>query len=303
MSELTIAHLSDFHLCIGPGSWRDLLTKRLYGRLAWRRRSTEFEPAILESMIDDLGRQDPDLIVITGDQTHLGRRAEYHAARALLETLGDPGKVMIIPGNHDAYVPGAWEAGRRLWAGYLSGDDAPEAVDGEIFYPVSRCRNGVEIIGLDTACPRPWWLATGKLGRDQLERLDGLLAAAAGQGRARVILIHHPPVPDLADWRRRLEDENALAEILAARGAELILHGHIHRRSRCLLVAGERRIPVFGVPAAAARGRLPERRSRYNLYRFSWSRKQGWRLAWKERRYSVSRSGFITETEWCDKFR
>ncbi len=302
MSELTIAHLSDFHLCVGPGTWRDLMNKRLYGRLAWRRRRAEFDPAILDAMFDDLDELDPDLVVVTGDQTHLGRLAEYHAARELLETLGDSRKVLIIPGNHDAYVAGAWEAGRRIWAGYLCGDDGSGGVDGKVSYPVSRYRNGVEIIALNSALPRPWWLATGRLGRVQLAGLDGRLADAAAQGRARVLLVHHPPVPGLAGWRRRLEDEKALLEILAARGAELVLHGHIHRRSRRLLVAGKWRIPVFGVPAAAARGRVPERCSRYNLYRFGLVPEAGWRVTWQERRYSASRACFVAERPWCDKF-
>ena len=41
-----------------------------------------------------------------------------------LQTLGDPRDVSVVPGNHDAYVPGALDRVCRAWSPWMSGDDA-----------------------------------------------------------------------------------------------------------------------------------------------------------------------------------
>ena len=73
-------------------------------------------------MIDDLHRQQPFQIAVTGDLTHLGLPDEYRQAAEFLRRLGPPEQVAVIPGNHDAYVGSAWEKGHNLWAPYLAGD-------------------------------------------------------------------------------------------------------------------------------------------------------------------------------------
>ncbi len=291
----TIIQLSDFHLFSPPHRiYYDLFSKRLYGRLAWRRRRHELRPDILAAMIDDIRSQAADLVAVTGDLTHLGFRDEYLKARALLEKLGSPERVMVIPGNHDAYVAGAWEKNYEILAPYLAGDE------GAIFsrpplYPVSRSFGKLAVIALNTAVPRPLWLATGRLGAAQLAGLEEKLEFFSGRSRVRVILMHHPPVPGLAGWRRRLSDDRVFLEVVAGRGAELVLFGHLHYRWENLLAAGKRRIPCFGVPAAAALGRSPARRSRYNIYRFYRAAGKTWRLKFVIRRWSESRSLFLDE--------
>ncbi|MGC0718872.1 metallophosphoesterase family protein, partial [Escherichia coli] len=67
------------------------------------------DPAVLAALIDDLKQHKPDHIVVTGDLTNLGLDREIEAARHWLETLAPPDQLTLIPGNHDAYVPGAVE--------------------------------------------------------------------------------------------------------------------------------------------------------------------------------------------------
>ena len=291
----TLVQLSDFHLFSPPPlRFEDCFSKRLYGRLAWQRRRHELDPEILAAMVEDINRQQPDLVAVTGDLTHLGHRAEYLQARKVLDDLGGPERVMVIPGNHDAYVPGAWENNFSLLGDYLAGDGKGLSDDFPT-YPVLRTLGEVAVIGLNTAQPRPLWLATGRLGEKQLVLLAERLEDCGRRLQARVILIHHPPIPGVAGWRRRLSDAKDFYRVVAARGAELILYGHIHRELRTFLWADQRPVPCFSVPAAAARGRSLSRRSRYHIYRLSRNPDGSWRLDYTIRRWSVAGSVFRDE--------
>jgi 3',5'-cyclic AMP phosphodiesterase CpdA len=42
---------------------------------------------------------EPELVIVTGDLSHRGRRAQLEQARALLTEAGRP--LLVVPGNHD----------------------------------------------------------------------------------------------------------------------------------------------------------------------------------------------------------
>ncbi len=301
---LTIAHLSDLHIFSDADrALTQLLNKRIYGYLSWRwRRGREHRPEILKALAEDLRLVAPEQIVVTGDLTHLGRSAEYRRAFSWLQTLASPERMMLIPGNHDAYVAGALAASAELWQPYLfdaetaainSGSESEPGIE----FPRFRCCRNLVICGLNTAAPRPWWRATGAVGIHQLEILEQQLEVYGRRGLGRVVLLHHPPVPGLMSWRKRLEDEAAFCAVIKRRGAELVLHGHTHRATINSLPSGSIRVPVFGVPAASSCGRTSNRRARYNLYRLQ-RVDNYWQISFQIRRYSFSRAKFVTETEW-----
>ena len=192
----------------------------------------------------------------------------------------------------------AWEKGHNLWAPYLAGDKG--LISGQeikVAFPFVRQRGDVCLIGLSTARPCPPYLATGSLGRKQLQYLDLILSASGARGQCRVILIHHPPLANVVSWRKRLADRRAFCEVLQRRGAELVLRGHAHRPSCVFMETPDGHVPVVGVPAATAFGRSPERRSEYNLYRVI--RESGfWRISFKQRRYSIDRNDFLDQGGW-----
>jgi 3',5'-cyclic AMP phosphodiesterase CpdA len=60
----------------------------------------------------------------------------------------------------------------------------------------------------------------------------------------------------LRRFLRRLTDAAGFRGALAEKGAELVLHGHDHRRSLTWLQGpGGKKIPAIGVPSASARAR------------------------------------------------
>jgi 3',5'-cyclic AMP phosphodiesterase CpdA len=257
---LTLAHLSDWHLASQP-RLSELISKRGLGYINWHRsRKRIHRPDVLDATIHDLKAAAPDHIAVTGDLVNLSLPDEYNRARGWLQTLGSPHDVTLVPGNHDTYVRGVAQAPATYWADYMRGDDGLDR------FPFLRRRGDVALIGLSTALPTAPLMATGRLGTRQLARLIELLDQT--RHLFRVVLIHHPPVTPPKRHLRRLIDAAELRGVLAEQGAELLLHGHDHRRSVLWLDGPQRKIAAVGVPSASARGRHgDENAAGYNLFR------------------------------------
>jgi 3',5'-cyclic AMP phosphodiesterase CpdA len=241
-----LAQLSDVHLA-SPPRLSELASKRALGFINWQRgRKYIHRPEVLEAITRDVKEQAPDHIAVTGDLTNLSLPAEYKRARAWLDTLGTAHDVTVIPGNHDVYVRAAVESPAAFWGDYMRGDDGSRG------FPFVRRRANVALIALSTGAPTGPFMATGRLGSDQLTRF----AQALEQTRAlfRVVLIHHPPLSPPRRHMRRLIDAADLRRVLAEHGAELLIHGHDHERA-VVLLDGPRgtKIPAVGAPSASAR--------------------------------------------------
>jgi 3',5'-cyclic AMP phosphodiesterase CpdA len=166
----------------------------------------------LEPLIE---RIEPELIVVTGDLAHRGRRREHERAAAFLRALGRP--LLVIPGNHDipytfpARFTRPWAEFERLW---------------ETVEPQFRSKD-VVIVGLNSV--RPWRHQSGGIRAHQIERAARLLAEAP-DGALRVVALHHHLIG--APWRSRKKPVAKRSAVLAGlvdAGAELILAGHIHQ--------------------------------------------------------------------------
>jgi 3',5'-cyclic AMP phosphodiesterase CpdA len=242
----TLAHLSDLHLAARP-RLRELPGKRGLGFINWHSgRKKVHRPEVLDAITRDLKACAPDHIAVTGDLVNLSLPAEYARARAWLDALGPASAVTVTLGNHDLYVPGAAQLPVKFWGDYMRGDDGAEPGT----FPYVRRRGPLALIVLSSALPTAPLLATGRLGETQLSRLAAALTAT--QGLFRVVLIHHPPVNHVRRHLRRLTDARQFRRVLAETGAELVLHGHDHRRSLIWLEGPRRTIPVVGVPSASA---------------------------------------------------
>ena len=247
-----IAHFSDVHLAPLPEPrLRDLASKRLIGYANWRfNRACEMTTQSLDRLLADMRAHNPDHIVVTGDLANIALYDEFEAARLWLERLGPPADVTVIPGNHDAYVPRAHRHYRRLWAPWMSSDDADPGEDAR--FPFLRRRDGIALIGISSAVASAPFMATGRIGPGQAEKLVALLEKTGAKGLARIVLIHHPP--KLMDWRgytRRLTDAGRFRSVIQTAGAELILHGHDHRAITMTVPGRSGPVPVAGAAAGS----------------------------------------------------
>lgn len=241
-----LAHLSDLHLASRPRP-AELLSKRGLGFINWqRKRKFIHRPEIADDIVRDLKGLAPDHIAMTGDLVNLSLDDEYVRARAWLDALGPPRDVTVVPGNHDVYVRAVVGSPAAYWGDYMRGDDGRQS------FPFVRRRDKVALVALSTAVPTGPFMATGRLGEPQLAALANVLDEA--RGLFRVVLIHHPPLSPPKRYMRRLTDAAGLRRVLAEHGAELLIHGHDHRRALVWLDGPNgSKIPAAGVPSVSAR--------------------------------------------------
>ena len=173
------------------------------------------ETAIERSLEPLVERAKPELIVVTGDLAHRGRRREHERAAAFLRSLQRP--LLVIPGNHDipytfpARFTRPWAEFERQWA---------------TVEPVHRSDELI-VVGLNSV--RPWRHQSGRIRAAQIARTAELLADAP-EGALRVVALHHHLIG--APWRSRKRPVAHRSMVLAGlvdAGAELILAGHIHQ--------------------------------------------------------------------------
>lgn len=266
--EATFIHISDVHV-FSARSLRPhfMLDKRLLGglnALFRRRRIHDFNVTL--AALDVVRRTRPDHLLVTGDITTLGAEAEFRRFRTALEELPlSPEQITVLPGNHDAYVPAVVRERvfERVFAPYLESD-----ADFRVFeWPMVRLRGPLAVVGCSTARPCPPPLAVGTLGAQQLARLEAVLADPRLAGRCRVVGLHHPPQPGAGQWHNRLTDAAAFRKILARQGAELVLHGHLHRRLATKLPGLRDPVDVWGVGSVSVSAGPPHRLGQLSLFR------------------------------------
>jgi len=289
MPPYRLAHVTDPHFRSFEGAHvGDFVGKRAVGALnllVYRRRRHKMD--LLTALGADLRAQAPDHLALTGDLSNVSLDAEWRLALRWLEGLGrSPEEVTIIPGNHDAYVPDVVEgrAFETMFARYQTaghGDESvayggaaagapaslppPLPIDG---YPFVRFRGPLALVSVNSCVATRGLGAWGRIGEDQLRRIEVTLGSPELRGRVRVVLIHHPPVRHKGVEDRNLRDREEFTALLGRAGADLVLHGHDHQDEEARVPGpGGEQIPIIGAGSASYVG-SGERRARYNIYEF-----------------------------------
>ena len=177
-------------------------------------RSEESQPiAALRELIP---RLEPEILVVTGDLTHRGRRAELERAHELLGSLGLP--LLAVPGNHDIpyAFPTRFTQTRAEWE-RVFGTTQP-------FYT----SESLAIVGLNSV--RPWRQQGGALESSQLDSLPSKLVDAPS-GVLRTAALHHhlAASPWRAAHKRPVRRRDFVLQSFASAGVELVLSGHVHQ--------------------------------------------------------------------------
>lgn len=226
---MLIAHVSDLHI------GRDGAADRAARRVA--------------SAVEDAGAA---AVIVTGDITHSGRRAELEGFRASFSRLLARERVIAVPGNHDRIGDSAGSAFMR---------------DGRV--SVSS-RPGLYVVQVDSTGPhnRRRIASHGLLTHADLSAVDSALGAAP-EGALTVLALHHHLLPLPADtlceglsnmlgWPNAAELPLG-AELLSrvSGRCDLVLHGHRHVPAELVLGAGtERPLRVLNAGATGELGRF-----------------------------------------------
>lgn len=275
-----LAHISDVHLGpLPPVTYRQLASKRITGYINWQRtRSKTFHDGALGAIVADLKEAAPDHIAVTGDLMNLALAEEIAVSRKWLEMLGAPEDVSVVPGNHDAYVPGALRKACEAWRPWTEGEHgwAKANVNG---FPYVRVRGRVAIIGVSSARASAPFLATGSFTDEQGRRLGRILHRAGEEGLCRVVLIHHPPVRGADPAHKRLYGIGTFQKFVRRHGAEIVLHGHTHLPTLNWIPGkGKSQVPVVGVAAAGESVGHEKPLAQYNLIEMEADEGGEWRI-------------------------
>ncbi|MBL8583551.1 MAG: metallophosphoesterase [Rhizobiaceae bacterium] len=245
-----LAHISDVHLGPLPAvAYRELASKRIVGYVNWQRnRRRLMHEGVLGSVLDGIAAAAPDHLAVTGDLVNLALDGEIAAARLWLEALGAPHDVSVVPGNHDAYVPGAFDRICHAWGAWMAGDGVRLPI-GRSAFPYLRVRGKVALIGISTARATAPFMANGFFEDGQARRTAQLLDRASAEGLYRLIMIHHPPVRRAVPQHKRLLGIGRFQKLVLRHGADLVLHGHSHVPSLYWIAGRDGAIPVVGVAA------------------------------------------------------
>lgn len=195
----------------------------------------------------------PDLLLITGDITQRARPAEFSRAKAFVDRLAVPAR-LVIPGNHD--IP-LYAVASRLLQPYRRYERAfGVAQDGEFE------TDDLLVISLNTT--RRYRHKHGEVSDAQIERTAQRLSRATS-AQLRLVAVHQPvAVTKEADLVNLLRGHAKAVRRWSEAGADAVVGGHIHLPY--VLPLHERRHdlprPIWAVQAGTAlstrvRGGIP----------------------------------------------
>jgi 3',5'-cyclic AMP phosphodiesterase CpdA len=133
-------------------------------------------------------------------------------------------------------------------------------------YPFVQRHGEVALVGVSTAVPSPPLYAIGRVGDGPLARLRRMLSRLTREGLRRIVLIHHPPVAGVSKPRHELVDLDAFDRVIAELGADLVLHGHEHRRVESTLPGPAGAVPVHGIGSGTSISTRPGREGAFAVY-------------------------------------
>ncbi|MBM4067810.1 MAG: metallophosphoesterase [Planctomycetes bacterium] len=227
-----LAHLSDIHVSAPRLGWQraDWFNKRLAAwfnfRCLGRRFRFRHGEEVLGILVEDLRTRGIDHVIFSGDATALGFEEELRRAVEELR-VGDVAGGLAVPGNHDYCTVPAAASG--IFERYFAPWQRGERIDGAI-YPFAQKVGHAWLVAVNSCTGNRWaWDAGGSVGREQLARLERLLAELTPG--PRILVTHYPVCLANGKPERRthgLRDLDDVVRIAAAGGVKLWLHGHRH---------------------------------------------------------------------------
>jgi 3',5'-cyclic AMP phosphodiesterase CpdA len=194
-------------------------------------------------------REQPDLLICTGDLTQRAKHSEYAAAAHWFASLGVP--VWLEPGNHDMPYYNLFERFTDPYRRYRS---LKSQVGGGFE------SDDVVLVPLKTtvrAQPRfPW--SDGVVTRSALARTLARLEQLRDDPRTIIVTAHHPLLGPEGKRRNPTIGGTRAYAAIAAAGADAVLSGHIHQPLDQRRELGGRSLRMLGAGTLSTRLRHDE---------------------------------------------
>lgn len=168
----------------------------------------------LQAAVDQINVLDrpPDLIIHTGDLSHLAKAGEFDAMEQILRGLKQK-QIFYVPGEHDVTA----DAGREYLARFGKG------TMGTGWYSFDH--KGVHFVALNNVAQLE---GLGQIGREQLDWLKSDLSAVADSTPV-IVFAHIPLWAVYPEWGWATEDGEEALGLLKRFGSVTVLNGHIHQ--------------------------------------------------------------------------
>lgn len=194
---------------------------------------------LMAALLDEVAREQPDALIVTGDLSFNGERASHEALAkwfAQIEAQGVP--VWVLPGNHDINVPTARGFSGDGW--YTTDPVTPEqfsAIYTDFMGPAEGGANLSYTVVVDDRLWIPMVDAAYYQGEAQVfglflaghaDWLEGVLDRAGG---ATVVTASHHNLVAHTEFSRDsfvMFGSDAMLKLLSDHGVRLHLSGHIH---------------------------------------------------------------------------
>ncbi|HKU40114.1 MAG TPA: metallophosphoesterase [Polyangiales bacterium] len=222
-----LAHLSDLHLLERGCEKRRGLARQ---RLAYLSAGVPLDPErrVRQAVfaLQTALRFGADHVLVTGDLTEDGERAQFEVLAEVLDRSGvDPADVTLVPGNHDGYAER--DAFARALEGPLSAYRATSAPGAH-----TELADAV-IVPVSTVIEGQWFTrSAGQIKAEDVFAVRRLASRPDLRPRAIVVAQHHPVTPRalaVIDWLDGTQNAGGLRELLLERTRLHVLHGHVHR--------------------------------------------------------------------------
>jgi 3',5'-cyclic AMP phosphodiesterase CpdA len=174
-------------------------------------------PPVVEALRAFAAHAKPDVLVLSGDITQRARRAQFLAARQLVDSLAVPQQI-AIPGNHDVPLFNVFARAFDPYGGFRHAFGTP----------LEPGLKRDDLLLLSVRTTRRWRHKHGEVDAGQIGRVASALAQATTR-QLRIVVVHQPMhVPRAEDEHNLLRNAEAAARAWSAAGADLVLGGHIH---------------------------------------------------------------------------
>ena len=232
---MRIAHLSDLHidspdfLRISELFWGILPNRRILGAANFVfGRSSVHSLEVLRAAVNAVDDARADHCVVTGDLSNLAIDAEFRFVRSVLDGIGGPERLSLVPGNHDCYTPESVRS-RRFERHF--GDLIDPLAGADVTFPAHKDIQGCRLILARTPTRTPPGFSYGRLGTQQMERILTLATEAAGQGMFVILAQHHHlnPRKGLNELTGPFKDRDTELAMIAESPISVVIHGHDHR--------------------------------------------------------------------------